>query len=322
MDAIFDTVGLSYAGETVDRGLPILQMEKKGKLYDRIVAHSKDKELQEARQQIQQLQNELENLTQQLNEDQPYWIVSREEIIITDQVIGRGGWGEVRVAHFRKLKVAAKYLYEGIVSGYNSRLFCREMKMAAKVRHPNLLQFIGATIEGTPIILTELMPTSLRKELEQHSLTSQQILHISYDVACALNYLHLCKPHPILHRDVSSGNVLMEFTFGNIWKAKLSDYGSANFFRCTSSANPGNPSYSAPEASNPQLHSPKMDCYSFGVLLIEMTLCEFPGSTPMERQQQLTRITWQAILPIIRQCIDTDIANRPTMDNILTFLSQ
>ena len=188
-------------------------MEKKGKLYDRIVAHGKDRELQEARQQIHQLKNEVESLTQQLMEDQPYWIVSSEEIGITDEVIGRGGWGEVRVANFRKLRVAAKYLYEGIGSGYNSRLFCREMKMAAKVRHPNLLQFIGATVEGRPIILTELMPTSLRKELEQHSLTSQQILLISRDVACALNYLHLCKPHPILHRDVSSGNVLMEPTF-------------------------------------------------------------------------------------------------------------
>ena len=99
-------------------------MEKKGKLYDRIVAHGKDRELQEARQQIQQLQNEVESLTQQLMEDQPYWIVSSEEIGITDEVIGRGGWGEVRVANFRKLRVAAKYLYEGIVSGYNSRLFC------------------------------------------------------------------------------------------------------------------------------------------------------------------------------------------------------
>ena len=110
--------------------------------------------------------------------------------------------------------------------------------------------------------------------------------------------------------------------FGNIWKAKLSDYGSANFFRYTTSANPGNPSYSAPEASDPQLHSPKMDCYSFGVLLIEMTLREFPGSTPIEKQQQLTRIAWQAILPIIQQCIDTDIDSRPTMEYILTFLSQ
>ena len=61
----FFTVGFSYAGETEEQ-LP-LHMEKKGKLYDRIVAHGKDRELQEARQQIQQLQNEVESLTQAAN---------------------------------------------------------------------------------------------------------------------------------------------------------------------------------------------------------------------------------------------------------------
>ena len=84
------------------------------------------------------------------------------------------------------------------------------MSIAAKVRHPNLLQFIGATRVGSPIILCELMPTSLRKELETSPLTCPQILRISQDVSSALNYLHLWKPHPILHRDVSSPNVLLE----------------------------------------------------------------------------------------------------------------
>ena len=44
--------------------------------------------------------------------------------------------------------------------------FSREMTIAAKIRHPNLLLFIGATREGEAVILTELMPTSLRRELQ------------------------------------------------------------------------------------------------------------------------------------------------------------
>ena len=76
------------------------------------------------------------------------------------------------------------------------------MKIAAGVRHPNLLQFIGATRVGTPIILSELMPTSLRKKLQTGPLPYHAVLAISQDIACGLNYLHLFKPDPILHRNV------------------------------------------------------------------------------------------------------------------------
>ena len=100
-------------------------------------------------------------------EEQPYWVVKREEVEMTSEVVGRGGWGEVRVAKFRGLRVAAKCLYQVILSDYNLRQFTREMTIAAKLRHPNLLLFIGATREGEPVILTELMPTSLCRELEE-----------------------------------------------------------------------------------------------------------------------------------------------------------
>ena len=145
----------------------------------------------------------------------------RNDVVMTDKVLGRGGWGEVRVAHFHGLDVAAKVLHDTIISDYNVSLFAREMNIASKIRHPNLLQFIGATTEGNPIILTELMPTSLRKELETGGLAYPAILSISVDVACALNYLHLFKPHPILRRDVSSANVLLQ-PMGGVWRAKVS----------------------------------------------------------------------------------------------------
>ena len=118
--------------------------------------------------------------------------------------------GEVKVGIFRGTKVAVKSLHQMILSQYNLDLFSREMDIASQVRHPNLLQFIGATRVGNPMVLTELMPTSLRKKLEETPLTRSQIMTISCDVASALNYLHLWKPQPILHRDVSSTNVLLE----------------------------------------------------------------------------------------------------------------
>ena len=86
-------------------------------------------------------------------EADPLWVVQRDEIDVTDEELGRGGWAVVRVARFRKTRVAAKCLYGQIASKYNRRLFIREMNMAARVRHPNLLQFIAATLRGELIIL-------------------------------------------------------------------------------------------------------------------------------------------------------------------------
>ena len=65
----------------------------------------------------------------------------------------------------------------------DEHLFNREMSIAAKVCHPNLLLFIGATREGeASVILTELMPTSLVRELESRELPRAHITSISQDV--------------------------------------------------------------------------------------------------------------------------------------------
>ena len=153
--------------------------------------------------------------------------------------------------------------------------------MAAQISHPNLLQFIRATLEGELIILTELMPTSLRAVLERarEPLPHQQISTISLDIARALNYLHLMRPTPFIHRDISSANVLLEPQPNDRWKAKVSDYGSFNLLENLRTIGPGSPVYAAPEANIPPLQSPKMGIFSFGVLLVEMCTACFPDVT-------------------------------------------
>ena len=68
-----------------------------------------------------------------------------------------------------------------------------------------------------------------------------QILDISQNVASALNYLHLSKPNPIIHRDISSPNVLLESSVGDSFKAKVADYGAANLQQQAKTDMPGNP---------------------------------------------------------------------------------
>ena len=250
--------------------------------------------------------------------DEAFWMVERGEIQLTQRELGRGGWAAVRVAEFRGLQVAAKCLHTIIISDYNRQLFVREMSIAAKLRHPNLVQFIGATLEGEPVILTELMASSLRAVLERGPLELAHITSIARDVARALNYLHLTRPDPILHRDVSSANVLLNPGPGGSWLAKLSDYGSANFTRQVRTAGPGNPSYAAPEAAVPSQQSPKMDVFSFGVLLVEMATRRFPDKDVLAAQ--IRQVTVPRLPELIRRCTNANPSRRPDIRDVLTQL--
>ena len=249
--------------------------------------------------------------------DNPPWLIEREEVLMTEEVLGSGGWGEVKVGIFRGTRVAVKCLHQLIISEYYLQLFSREMDIASRVRHPNLLQFIGATRVGNPIIVTELMPTSLRKELEKCAVTKPQVISIGIDITLALNYLHLWKPQPILHRDVSSANVLLEPSVQGKWKAKLSDYGSANLQENVHTAGPGSPVYSAPEATTPKLHSPAMDIYSVGILLVEMATGEFPSSVSFEREAQIMEVKWPLMRKLVLCCTHDDPKSRPTTEKLL-----
>ena len=251
--------------------------------------------------------------------EQPHWVVRREEMKLTEEVLGKGSRGEVKVAKFHGLKVAAKFLNDVILSNYNLQLFSREMTIAAKIRHPNLLLFMGATREGEAVILTELMPTSLRRELQKKKMSKDNISHIAKDVACALCYLHQWRPSPIIHRDISSANVLLE-PLPNGWRAKVSEIASSNFMNSIATAAPGSPVYAAPEARYPDQHSPKMDTFSYGVLLVEMCVRELPESSPV--QTQLKHIKWAAIVSLVRRCTSEGPADRPSMRDIMELLGR
>ena len=69
---------------------------------------------------------------------------------------------------------------------------------------------------------------------EEHPLTENEISLISLDVAQALNYLHKNRP------DISSSTVLL-WRQGDQWRAKVSDYGTANFVRQSTRNDPGAP---------------------------------------------------------------------------------
>ena len=259
---------------------------------------------------------------EKLDELQSHWIIPRSEIELTKEKLGRGAWGKVKVAKFRGSRVAAKCYHQILLSEHNIRHFHREITMAARLRHPNLVQFIGASIEEELILLTELMTTNLGALMHCGPLNEATITSISLDVAQALNYLHLMQPYPIIHRDISSANVLLVSLPDNHWKAKVSDYGSVNLLQHLTTAHPGNPFYAAPEAESPTQQTPKMDIYSFGVLLAEMLTNELPEKK--ERYRQIVKITVEhpTYTEVVRQCLSEDRDQRPSAQELITQLSE
>ena len=211
-----------------------------------------ERQLRGKDQEVNELELSLSLAQQTISEQQQQqscdWVISRDEIQITNKCLGRGGWGSVYEGVYCGCTVAVKQIHDLILSPHNILLFEREMNIASKCRHPHLLQFIGATNdEGNPLFVTELMEKSLRALLEQRQLAETEIRVISLDVARAINYLHQKKPEPIIHRDVSSANVLL-WRQGDQWRGKVSDYGTANFIQQIMTVAPGAMIYSAPEA--------------------------------------------------------------------------
>lgn len=208
-----------------------------------------EREMLRIRRETTEKDGRIRELEEALERETTQWAVSRREITLTFKVLGRGAWGRVAEGIFKGCKVAVKEIHHIIVSQHNINIFRREINTQWKCRHPNIVQMIAATNEqGRPLIVTELMDTSLRQQLSKRSLSNTETLAVAKDVALGLNFLHRTKPVAIIHRDISSVNVLLTQR-GNSWTAKLADFGSSNFMQKTMSENPGAAIYAAPEAS-------------------------------------------------------------------------
>jgi len=199
--------------------------------------------------------------------------------------------------------------------------------MASKCRHPCLLQFIGATTDERPLFVTEIMECSLRERLypkqynRDDDFSPGEVPVISLDVARALNYLHQ-KPKPIIHHDISSANVLL-WRQNNQWRAKVSDYGTANFVRQNTTNYAGAVIYCAPESITVDKDRPislKVDVYSFGVLLCEMCIKQEPD--PERRQLQIIQMKNSTFRNLVKQCTGTHPWTRPNMASVIEELQK
>ena len=198
--------------------------------------------------------------------------------------------------------------------------FSREMEMALHCQHQNIVTFLGATLEGPPVMLMELMSTSLRSAYEQGNIKDHQVLGILHDIARALHFLHT-RPDPVIHRDVSSANVLLKALYNGEWVAKLGHLGTAKIQQQAATAGPGAIAYGAPEAADFTKHSPKMDVYSYGVLMLEVLTKTHPfqmvDALKAQVQQQFPQYH-----QLVTTCTSQQSRYRPTMYDVIEQLDR
>ena len=266
------------------------------------------------------------------------WNVPREEIeLIPNREIGRGASGLVLEGRYKSQVVAVKQIHQNILQ--NSAIveeFRREIGIMASVKHPNLVRFVAAVfddavlnLDETPLLVSELLNTSLRKAYERGNVEGQYLKHsIFRDVAYGLHYLHEHQ-EPIIHRDISSANILLEALSGGIWRAKLSDFGSANFLKQAKTLGVGAIVYMAPEVfprddpNAPMPHSTtKCDVFSYGIVLVEVITKMMPSQENRHQLFEEARVKWPLMHELASQCAEVAPEARPTMSEVLNTLNR
>lgn len=211
-------------------------------------------------------------------------IVRATENFSERYVVGSGGCGTVyRVQLQGGRLVAVKKLHEtgeGCVVSDEER-FTGEIDVLTRIRHRSIVKLYGFCSHPRYrfLVYDYVDRGSLRASLENVEIAGElgweRRVAIARDVAQALYYLHHeCTP-PIIHRDITSNNILLDTEF----KAYVSDFGISKIVRPDSSnwsELAGTYGYIAPELSHTPAVTTKCDVYSFGVVLLEIVMGRYP----------------------------------------------
>ncbi|KAJ8433933.1 hypothetical protein Cgig2_001862 [Carnegiea gigantea] len=198
--------------------------------------------------------------------------------------IGVGGHGSVYKAVLSTGQiVAVKKLKSIQYAGFeNQKNFEAEIEALTKIRHRNIVKLHGFCSHAQHSLLVyEYLERGslgklLGKEKEARELDWEKRVNVIKGIANALCYMHHdCSP-PLIHRDISSNNVLLDRNF----EARVSDFGTAKLLTLDSSnwtELAGTYGYIAPELAYTMKVTKKCDVYSFGVLTLEILMGSHPG---------------------------------------------
>ena len=261
--------------------------------------------------------------------------------------IGRGANGRILEAEWEGIVVAVKEIHSIFMNEVSDlefqsfkRSFLRECEQSSRLRHPNIVRFLGVYYPPgarVPSLVMERLQCSLNNLIETNPVVPTGTkLFIIKDVALGLRYLHTRDP-PIIHRDLSSNNVLlskgMEGKIGDLGTARLVD--SRKQSRMTKA--PGTVDFMPPEALEDitNIHYGKeLDVFSFGCVMLHTLSHQWPtpvqaaiinpdtglvmgGRSEVERRskyfEKIDRNMSGVLIPLIEGCLSNLPKNRTSI---------
>ncbi|KAH9790052.1 MDIS1-interacting receptor like kinase 2 [Citrus sinensis] len=258
--------------------------------------------------------------------------------------IGTGGYGSVYRAQLSSGKVVALKKLHRSETEEPAFLesFQTEARLLSQIRHRNIVKLNGFCLHNKCMFLIyEYMERGslfcvLRNDVEAVELDWTKRVNIVKSMAHALSYLHYdCKPS-IVHRDISTNNILLNSNL----EAFVADFGLARLLHPDSSNRTlvvGTYGYIAPELAYTMAVTEKCDVYSFGMVALEVLMGSHPGdllssvSSSSERKIRLINILDQRLpSPLDRKvvhdiilvsivafaCLQSKPKSRPTMQRV------
>uniref|UniRef100_A0A1J3GSR7 non-specific serine/threonine protein kinase n=1 Tax=Noccaea caerulescens TaxID=107243 RepID=A0A1J3GSR7_NOCCA len=265
------------------------------------------------------------------------WLeISWDELHIKERV-GAGSFGTVHRAEWHGSDVAVKILSIQDFHDDQFREFLREVAIMKRVRHPNVVLFMGAVTERPRLsIITEYLPRGslfrlIHRPASGELLDQRRRLRMALDVAKGLNYLHCLNP-PVVHWDLKSPNLLVDKN----WTVKVCDFGLSRFKANTfipSKSVAGTPEWMAPEFLRGEPTNEKSDVYSFGVVLWELITLQQPwnGLSPAQvvgavafqnRRLIIPPNTSPVLVTLMEACWADEPAQRPAFGGIVDTLKK
>ncbi|EYU31606.1 hypothetical protein ABFS82_13G042000 [Erythranthe guttata] len=251
--------------------------------------------------------------------------------------------GTFCIASWRGIQVAVKkFGEEFFIDEEKVNAFRDELSLLQKMRHPNVVQFLGAVTQSTPMmIVTEFLPKGdfgayLKK---RGSLKLVTAIKFALDIARGLNYLHEHKPEAIIHRDLEPSNILRDDS-GHL---KVADFGLSKLIIVAKTIKEDKPlssqqtswRYVAPEVFRNEEYDTKVDVFSFALILQEM----IEGCPPFAKRKEIEvakayvdneRPPFEApvkhyaygLRQLIEECWDQKPSKRPTFKEIILKLDE
>ncbi|CBJ30846.1 similar to CG1848-PA, isoform A/ leucine rich repeat protein [Ectocarpus siliculosus] len=237
--------------------------------------------------------------------------IPEDHVSITNEMLGKGGFGVVYLADYNGHNAAAKKA--------ERKAFLRELEAMIRLRNPHTVNVYGA-ITSQPnrlVLVMELLAggdlRAMLKNSEQ-PLPEDKCRQIIHDVCAGMAFLH---SKATVHGDLKSANVLLD----GRGRAKIGDFGTSRWAQnterstglATYTTNPG-PSthislaWTAPEVLEAKETSKASDVYSFGMVAWEVLTRQTPWADQTRPRDIFLRVVMREERPAIPADAPVDIA--------------